>query len=360
MRVAGRNLGAAGHAVGHLIRRNAGLVSAGPLGQEGFPRSAGCGRVEARKRLRDAAAAFQSWMLSAGIEGAAWREQVLRDGFERRISSGEDLTPEELQTFADRLAPDVATREVWAIGDLRRAAERLALVLRDRSDDALKRKFEARLDALSAAMESHAHRPDPSRLRQIADDLTWLDRRGQVPSVTAAVRAHFSHANFEARLSKRFIETVSLENVDQTEPIHDVLDGSEVRGRSRTVGRSFASPVADDGRLVLEFRLALSIHSRTFGCGGPLQGLVDATSHVTSTTQVVWDGRGFSSLPASARAEATVWSADVEDRQALGARRAQRRMRPAGPTARGQGVAGGAASRAGRRPSIRPRRGGQG
>ena len=160
------------------------------------------------------------------------------------------------------------------------------------------------------------------RVKQLADKLTsysgtsnsddgfligrlsgFLQQGGQVDSLVASIHHHYSHPNLMLSVSQDLIKGLLSQQVEDTMPLEDRINGTTLRGTVHTVGNVTVELVDNPARANLKVRLQGSAKSKSIGTN------LGVTVHTTGNTTIDaskiihLDAFGLHPQPASAICE---------------------------------------------------------
>ena len=160
------------------------------------------------------------------------------------------------------------------------------------------------------------------RVKQLADRLTaysetsnaddgfligrlsgFLQQGGQVDSLVTSIHHHFSHPNLMLSVSQDLIMRLLSQQVEDTMPLEDRINGTTLRGTVHTVGNVTVELVDNPSRGNLRVRLQGNAKSKSIGTN------LGVTVHTTGNTKIDasklihLDAFGLHPQPASANCE---------------------------------------------------------
>ena len=258
---------------------------------------------QARETLQQAADALKRRLDQQGANGEAWKQYLHWNILEEQSAEGTAPDPEKLRRVLRRFVGNHDGLEMPVFTEVRSALAAYAQSLDDQAAPNLQQEFETRLDALADAVAAQLAGPSREHCEQIAENLGWLEARGQVEEAVSAVRQSLSRPNLFLRVSDDAIAAFIQKPVNETGPVSDVILDTKICGTGRTVGRLTVSLLPNDERGVAELEMVATNRSETVGYNGPVRIFQNNQARLHGRKRVIIDGAGFRALPAESTVE---------------------------------------------------------
>ncbi len=176
--------------------------------------------------------------------------------------------------------------------------------------DQHQQQFEAQLDTLADSVERYLQEPTTEDAQIIGGILGWLEQGDQVPWLVGDVRQRLDRPNLYASVSDRFISRGIRRGVNQVNPVHECILGTDVRGTAHLVGDVDVDLIPSRDKGLIQLTLNGNLTSDNVGVNGPATIYSTGFSSVNARKLLVVDREGVSGMPASADAfTSTVFNA---------------------------------------------------
>lgn len=262
----------------------------------------------ARQQLDLKLAALDKFLSGDAASAQGWKEYLHWTELEAELQRGSSAKMETLRDTAARLSDfhggDAALADLQAVRkalgleqfrDVRSALIRYANLLGESQKADGAKVYQQRLDALATAVGKYQQ----SHSRQDADAISailgQLEATGQAADLMREIHTQLDHPNLYVRASKDFIATITGDRIDQPNPLSDWIEGTQIVGTTRTVGRRFARLVPNDDRAVLEVTLDATAHSTATGYHPPVTVQSHGTTVIHGVKRVTIDADGYTS-----------------------------------------------------------------
>lgn len=255
-----------------------------------------------RADLDAALAALETRFAKAGDTSEGWKTYLDWAGLKASLvdAKGPDLAKLE-QVFA-RLSAGHEGLGLLCFAELRDAIRAYVGVARAVGDASVKDRFEKVIDGLAASLESHAKAPGGEDAAMISAYLRWLSDARQAPELVQSIRSGLLNRNFYANISEAVLSAAMGRDVDETEPVRDVILGTNIFGTGRTTGNVTVKLVPSQDAATIMTVLQGTNLSDTTGYNGPVVIYANGTTNITTSKQIVIDGRQLRTRPAQADA----------------------------------------------------------
>lgn len=168
-----------------------------------------------------------------------------------------------------------------------------------------KPQFEMQMDALASAVQGYTEQPNEEDAKTIGAALGWLNQADQVPDLVDQVRKVLDHPNLYVAVSKEFLASGIRRKVDQVNPVHEIILGTNVRGTAHMVGNVDVNLVPSEDRGKIELLLNGTVTSDNVGVNGPATIYSTGYSPITASKILVFTPEGLSAMGANATATTT-------------------------------------------------------
>ena len=262
----------------------------------------------AAEGLREALAPLTR-LLDRSKSGPGWRtyldwdtlSEVSTDAFaasESGVDAGLiDRLQTRFETGANGLAMPQFARVRRALDRYRRAAEAAV------ATDAKQRHAEI-LERLAAALEAADANGKSDSLEPIGLVLNELEATGQSLDLVTRVREVTGRPNLLIDVEESLLATAVNRDVDQVEPVNEVIVGTRVRGTGRTVGNVRLDFLPSTAEAAFELVFNAVNHSKTHGGRGPVTVFNDGETQLQASKRVLVDDTDITVGPTKASASA--------------------------------------------------------
>lgn len=246
----------------------------------------------ARRELIAAATRLGRYLDTGGANGRSWKRYLLWDEMQSQLRApAPDLAELEkvyLRYLADHAGLELPRWRNVAVA-LRAYLDLAAGLAESRS----KSSFESRLTELADRLEAFAASGEAEELERAATALGWLERRRQAPELVRRVRRRLSQPNLYVNLSDSLISSAARRSIDESEPVSDVILGTQISGRGRTVGSVLVKLIPSRDSALLETVLEGVNYARTVGVNGPARIGSTSRTRLIGRQRMLLDAQGF-------------------------------------------------------------------
>ena len=266
----------------------------------------------ARQRLLAAIVQLGRYLDSGGANGRNWKRYLLWDQMQGQLRSP---TPDlaELDRVYRRYRADHSGLELPVWRNVSLALRAYLDLAEERADSKAPQGFDSHLGRLADRLEAFAKSGDSEELEHAATALGWLERRRQAVSLVREIRQRLSQPNLYVALSQELISSGAARDVDETEPVRDVILGTQISGSGRTVGRVLVKLIPNANSALLETVLEGVNYAQTVGANGPARIGSTSRTRLLGRQRMSLDAQGFQAMPPTSVASAQsqingVWS----------------------------------------------------
>lgn len=258
----------------------------------------------ARAELRQALAELDAWLDRAGSQAEPWRRYLRRAETDEQLRRAEpDL--DVLAEVFERYDAGHEGLDLAVFSRVRRALGRyLEITAAAGQAEAFRAARDEVLDELAQRLDAAARAESlsPDDARAIGSLVGWLDEMGQAEELVDGVRAAFDVPNLELTLAAELVVAGIAGPLDQREPVHDVILGTEIRGTGRMLGETKAELVPSDEAGVIDVLLFGRVAAETIGYNGPARIGSKSITRLAARKRLRIDANGISALGARSNA----------------------------------------------------------
>jgi hypothetical protein len=272
--------------------------------QSGFKAVTPAELEAARADLQSALRSLDAYLKWNGANGAAWKRYLQWDALVAASQPNAAPNSAALESAVDRFSAGHAGLELPWFTNARRALRVFANRAEALANPNAKADFDKQLADIAAGLQAagkKANAPVPE-LQRLSDVAARLHRSGRAPQLVAALRERFATPNLLVQVSSDFLTSGMSRNVDETEPVQDVINGTRISGTGRTIGRAQTQLINDPTQGVILTHFEATNHSRTIGRNGPALIYTSAATELNGWKYITLDSEGFHGLPAKASA----------------------------------------------------------
>ena len=175
---------------------------------------------------------------------------------------------------------------------LRRYLDLVAVARLDNPEEAYGRQ----LDALARDLERYRERPTPELEQRIGTRLDFLAGVGQAGDLLRAVRRDYSRPNAYVNVSEELLNAAGSEPIHRTDPVTDVILGTQIRGTAHTTGSVSLRTVPSEDGARLELVSSGHVVSDNVGRNGPAVICSTGYTDYIATKTVELEDEAFRSL----------------------------------------------------------------
>ncbi len=133
--------------------------------------------------------------------------------------------------------------------------------------------------------------------------LAWLKRTHQGGDLGRAIRRAFDRPNIYVAAQEKIVGAGIERPIDDTSPLVDNINGTQISGTGHTVGSLKVELVPDGNRAAFDIMLYGTTYSNTVGLNGPATIYTQGTTQIGGRKRVLIDAAGIRDLPATAAAK---------------------------------------------------------
>lgn len=237
---------------------------------------------------------LQRYLGPGSSNGQSWNSYLKWDNLKPQLASAE---PQDLAPLAATYRLLNADYNGLELAPFRRVSAALRhyldLAVAARSGHA-QQVYEQQLDALATELDQYAQQPNPELAFSISQRLDFIAGLGQTPELVAAVRQQYAQPNAFVTVTASLLDkAAAADPIDRTDPVTDVILGTNIYGTSQTTGTLSVATVPGDDRATLELTSTGHTESQNRGYKGP--AVIRSTGHTdfTATMRVELSDKQF-------------------------------------------------------------------
>ncbi|PQO41865.1 hypothetical protein C5Y96_00390 [Blastopirellula marina] len=169
--------------------------------------------------------------------------------------------------------------------------------------DKYKQLFDMQIKSLADAVKRYSNMATGDDARAIGAILGWLEQGNQVPSSVKTIRNKLDQPNLYASVSRELIAGGIRRPVDQVNPVHEIILGTNVRGTAHMVGDVDVNLVPSKTKGLIELSLTGTVSSDNVGVNGPATIYSTGFSTIGASKLLSVDKDGLTANPSVANAD---------------------------------------------------------
>ncbi len=266
----------------------------------------------AKARLREAVARLSDRLKRDKDQGGNWRNYLQLADLEAELSKSGEPSWERLNAVLARFSAGHEGLKLTCFSEVREALRQYMVRSRAVDDASLPEKLGQILDPLPGLVESYQASHDPAVASSIQAIVGWLELMDRGQPVVAAVRERFARPNLFVEVSAEFLAKGFTAPVDTSEPVREIILGTDVRGTGHITGDRTLRLMPASNRAELAIVVTGSIAATTIGYNGPARIYSQGETPFTARKVVRISAAGVEILPAQADARTRTKINDVD------------------------------------------------
>lgn len=267
--------------------------------------------LRAENQLRKAIERLEERLAVEGDNGRAWAEYLRLDELREQLDADAvDLSV--LEAVYRRFNAGHYGLNRLGFAEVREALQAYTQVARAMQTPELHKAYAQYVETLASYLRSYAEEPNAEQAVQIGDAIAWLESIGQAPALVSVVREELARPNLFATVSQRLAAAGIDEPVDDTEPVRDIILGTDIYGTGHSVGRVTAGLVPDDHHAVFDITYLGVTETRNRGYNGPVVIHSRGTTGIGARKRLWLNATGLHSHPARANATTKSHLLDIQ------------------------------------------------
>ena len=238
--------------------------------------------ADARAKLIAQSDKLQRFIVPGSRNGKNWNRYLKWDALAQQLQATGpmDLAPlaaTNRQLNADHNGLELA--EFRGLADALQHYLNLAVAARSRNTEHI---YNQQLDALTAELDKYAEQPTPELATSIGNRLRFIAGLGQADDLIAAVRQKHARPNALVSVAASLLnKAAAADPIDRTDPVTDVILGTNIRGTSHTTGTLSVATVPSDDEAILQLTSTGHSEAQNRGYKGP--AVIRSTAHTDFT-----------------------------------------------------------------------------
>ncbi|QDU77161.1 hypothetical protein Pan97_42230 [Bremerella volcania] len=168
--------------------------------------------------------------------------------------------------------------------------------------DQYKQQFDMQIKTLSDAVKRYETMATGDDARAIGAILGWFEQGEQVPDALKMIRNKLDQPNLYASVSRELIASGIRRPVDQVNPVHEIILGTDVHGTAHMVGDVDVNLVPSKNKGLIELSLTGTVTSDNVGVNGPATIYSTGFSTIGASKLLSVDQDGLTPNPSVAHA----------------------------------------------------------
>ncbi len=255
----------------------------------------------AAARVNESGGRLQRFMAGGGTADG-WRSYLNWDALQLTLAAPlPDV--EVLQTAADQFESGYDGLQLPMFADYGAALRHYTQLQLIAQDPNAQGEYARRMGELANAIVSYQQSADAGAMQSVAEQINWLESRGLASDLTMQIRDRLWLPNLIFHVSPSLATAGFTESVNEVSDVTDVILGTSIQGKARTVGDVHARLVPAEGRAVFENIFVGTTYSNTMGYNRGIVINSDGTTKFTATKQFSFDEYGFTGFGSNAQAQ---------------------------------------------------------
>lgn len=245
-------------------------------------------------------------------QGDNWRKYLRLNDLVGELRKPGGPALEVLEAVHAKFAAGHEGLKLACFAQVRHALRQFIVRSRALDDASLAEKLSQTLDELPGLIQAYRETHDPAVAGRIQAVLEWLDLMDRGKQVEAAVMQQFGQSNLFVEVSADFLAKGFTVPVDTTEPVREIILGTDVRGTGHIVGERTLRLLPASDRAELAIVVTGSIKADTIGYNGPARIYSQGDTPFTARKVVRVSAEGIEIFAADADARTRTKIKDVD------------------------------------------------
>lgn len=259
----------------------------------------------ARAALATASTQFDTYLATQGANGAKWGSFLKVDELRAQLSAP-TTNVDRLKEVAQAFSSGHFGLQLAPFDQVRIALNNYLRVTSSLGNTEGGTQYAADVDRLAALLEQYQAQPTAEAAEEMGAILGRLSASGQAPQVVSAVRRSYARPNVFVAVSEGFLARGFAERVDESEPVHEMIEGTRIRGTAHTVGDVTLALVPNTEQAVLQALFAGQTYTKTVGTNGPARIYSSGTTQLTGQQVLYIDADGLHALSSTSQAKTAI------------------------------------------------------
>ena len=257
---------------------------------------------QAGKQLRSAVDRLDDYLSRGGKNGAGWKKYIKFENLQKELAKKDGMTADSLEPYIKKLSAKHAGLELTKFADVRSGLEQYVAATKTPDAAALKAKYEAVLDQLSAALKIHGEKPTEATRSAVGLAVGWLEENQQAPELVTAVRKYHSRLNLFIEADLELIAIGVRDKIAEEIEVDQVILGTDIIGSGVITGTIDLKLVPSGNKAILMIVLKGISETENVGYNGPVTIYTNSYAEFTATKKLVISDQGIELLPTVAHA----------------------------------------------------------
>lgn len=250
--------------------------------------------------LEAAVRRLDRFLKNSGANGEGWRKYLKLDDLQAELNKQLKADPKILSILATNYISGVNGLELAQFTGVANTLQSYADLLAAYQDSDAKATSDKDLDALAGMLDEAVKNPAAIDRRQLGALVNKIAATGQAPKLVAAIRSQLAQPNLLVHVSKPIVAGGIDDQVNEETPVKDVILGTDVVGKGRTMGQVTSSLIPNRDKAVVQIALNGQTKTKTVGYHGMVTVFSHGTTSLSGTKLINLDANAFSGDPASA------------------------------------------------------------
>lgn len=271
----------------------------------------------ARRRLDTALQRLDQFLSRNPEKREGWRAYLGWDVLQAELTKNERPNAAVLYGLSSNFYQNHVGLELAPFGEARRALRDYADAVFAVSEENPRQAYEQRIDELAQRLDTYTKEPTDAESVAIGNLLDYLSGTHQAPLVVESIRSQFSQPNLYGSVSQSLMSAAVARNVNEINPVREVILGTDIYGTAHTVGRVSLRTIPSQQNALVELIMNGHASSRNIGYNGPATICSIGSTTLCATKRVVINDQGLASYPAVAVASTDTTITDIQARRRL-------------------------------------------
>jgi hypothetical protein len=257
--------------------------------------------VAAAKAELQAAVADLDAMLRRSLPeyDAGWRKFLRWDDLQTQLRA-EGPDPKSAEAVLDKFSANVSGLELPRFSRVRRALRNYLDLATAAGDPKLQEAYGTQVTDLAAKLEAYDKTGAGDDALAINRALGWLRRGRQAPQLVEAIQGKYARPNLYGTVSQHFLAAGIEEDIEQTQPVTDVILGTSLYGTAHMTGRTRVALQPNEKQAQFDIFLTGQAISNNVGYNGPVTLYSTGNTTISGRKSMFVNDLGLTAAPAAA------------------------------------------------------------
>ncbi len=230
---------------------------------------------------------------------AGWRKFLRWDDLKTQLrAEGPDTKTAE--AVLDKLSANAVGLETPRFARVRHALRNYLNLATAAADAKLPETYGTQVTDLAAKLESYDKTGAGDDALAINRTLGFLRRGQQAPKLADAIQQKYGKPNVIGTVSQHFLAAAIEDDIDQTQPVNDIILGTSLYGTAHMTGRTRVSLQPNEEAAQFEINLTGQALSSNVGYNGPVTIHSTGATSISGRKSLYMNDRGLTDSPAAA------------------------------------------------------------